>query len=455
MFDLFIENEEMLKKQYSRSNYWSSSKQVREYMFSLLEEVHRFAYHAGFECFLFCEMFEKPDHSFFSERYFLTNSVIKVIGAWEKIFLFYSLFFGTDLDTNPKNNSLVSMRKKLNKTEFNKTEIYKKFTGLKSNGSFKKVDDARKYNDHNVSYHLGNNYSETLEVAKAVLENVKILYCGIEEAIKLLDTRVRLVKKDFTNKHHLVTKPEENNKVFKKKAKRIKKEYSHQKVRVINELSVDYIMWSEKRLAEASSWKIRFSNPPLLSIYYRLIDITVRLHESARSLGYAVEMFRDAVKINYADLDKYWIKFDGMNYRYFIYSALIRIYASYDKIAVIIQDLFEIDLKNASLEKTINYMKTSDDFSFYNSLPPFKIINRVLSDASYKRLNNSRQDFFHLLVMQDFMNPKYKEILDAELMIAIIDNSKMIYELIESIDIALINFHRLGALHAMEQDDNK
>lgn len=53
------------------------------------------------------------------------------------------------------------------------------------------------------------------------------------------------------------------------------------------------------------------------------------------------------------------------------------------------------------------------------------------------------------------MNPSYKEILDAELMIAIIDNSKTIYELIESIDIALVNFKRLEAFHAMKQDDNK
>lgn len=48
------------------------------------------------------------------------------------------------------------------------------------------------------------------------------------------------------------------------------------------------------------------------------------------------------------------------------------------------------------------------------------------------------------------MSPKYKEILDTELIIAIIENSLMIYELINSIDIALVNLHQLGYYHAME-----
>lgn len=448
MFDTYIETEEMLKADYHDSVYFNSSKKVREYMFSLLEEVHRFAYHASFESYLYCEMFEEADPMFFSDRYFLTNSAIKVIGAWEKIFLFFALLYEIELDKNLKNNSLVNLQKKLKKSDFIHTNMYKNFLKLKSNGSFKKVDEARKFNDHNVSYHLGNNYSETTKIAKMALENTNTLYNGIEEALYLLERRIRLVNKDFVHSYSIVTKVEENNKVFKKKAQKVKSYYRHEDVRQINIKSVYYIQWAEKRLAEASSWNIRYSHPPILSIYYRLIDISVRLHESARSLGFAVEMFGDAVRLQYVDLDKFWIRFDGMNYRYFIHSALIRIYSVYDKMAVVIQELFEINLKNTSFEKTIEFIRTNDEFAFFNSLPPLKISNRILSNTSYKKLYDSRQDFFHLLVMQDFMNPRYKEILDVELTIAIINNCKLIYELIDSIDVALVNFHEMGAYHA-------
>lgn len=448
MFDSYIEKEEMLKhSNHNDSLYFNSSKMVREYMFSLLEEVHRFAYHACFECYLYCDMFEESDPLFFSDRYFLTNSAIKVIGAWEKLYFFYAILFEIDLDTNQKNNSFNSLQRKLKKTEFTKTQVYSGFINLKSKGSFKLVDEARKFNDHNISYHLGNNYQQMTAMAKGILENTTVLYKGIEEALTLLGKRVRLVKKNYAHNFTIVKKVEENEKVFRKKALKIKSKFKYEDINKIYVKSVDYQKWAERRLEEASSWKIKYSYPPLLSIYYRLIDVTVRLHESTRSLAFAYNMFSDAVRLKYADLDKFWIKFQGMNYRYFIHSALIRIYSTYDKIAVIIRELFEVELNNASLEKTVEFIKTNEETKFYNTLPPFKIINRILSNKSYKKLYDTRQDFFHQLVMQDFMNPAYKEIIDIELVMAIIDNCKMVYELIDSIDIALIHFHEIGTYH--------
>ncbi|MNJ05379.1 hypothetical protein D3C73_1666570 [compost metagenome] len=45
------------------------------------------------------------------------------------------------------------------------------------------------------------------------------------------------------------------------------------------------------------------------------------------------------------------------------------------------------------------------------------------------------------------MKPQYKEVIDTELMIAIIDNCNMIYELIDSLDVALVHFHQIGTYH--------
>ncbi|MDG0808528.1 Cthe_2314 family HEPN domain-containing protein [Cohnella rhizosphaerae] len=320
---------------------------------------------------------------------------------------------------------------------------------MKSINSFGEIDNARKNNDHNVSHHLGGKkYLELAELAKMILDNTNALYNGIEEALELLPNRTRLTTKKFNADFGLINKIEENEKVFKKKALKIKSKFSHQDIQKINQLSVRYIGWANNRMDEVVSWKVRYSHPPMASIYYRLIDVASRLHESARSLGYSAELFAEAVNFNYVDLDKHWVKFDGMNYRYFIHSALLRIYGVYDKLGMVIQDIFEVELGDVTFEAVIEHLRVTDGEDRYlNSLPPLKICNRILSTASYKKLYDSRQDFFHLLVMQDFMNPRYKEVLDTELMIAIIDNCKMIYELIDSLDIALVHFHRIGTYH--------
>lgn len=49
---------------------------------------------------------------------------------------------------------------------------------------------------------------------------------------------------------------------------------------------------------------------------------------------------------------------------------------------------------------------------------------------------------------QHFVSSQHKEILDIELMITIIENSKMVYDLIDSIDVALKHFHEIGKCHA-------
>ncbi|RAV08725.1 hypothetical protein [Paenibacillus contaminans] len=448
-FDEFVESEEIFDHLDTHSFYLHGSHQAREYMFSLLEEVHRFAYHATFECHLFCDMFENADPMFFSDRYFLTNSVIKTIGAWEKLLRFHCLYFEVQLDRDPKNNSLSRLQKKMNKTEFKQTNLYSEYIRLKSNNSFGEIDKARKNNDHNVSYHLeGKNFLELSELAEMILENTSALYNGIDEALELLTKRTRLATRKFNNDFGLVNKIEENDKIFKKKALKIKSKFNLEDISQINQLSVDYISWASNRLDEVSSWKIRYSHPPMISIYYRLIDVAVRVHESARSLGYSAELFEQAVNLNYADLDKHWVNFDGMNYRYFIHSALLRIYGVYDKLGMIIQDLFEVELGNVTFEAVIEQIRVTDgDDRFLNSLPPLKLCNRILSTVAYKKLYDSRQDFFHLLILQDFMKPQYKEVIDTELIIAIIENCKMIYQLIDSLDIALVHFHQIGTYH--------
>lgn len=419
-------------------------------MFSLLEESHCFSYHAAFECYLFCDTFENADPYFFSERYFLTNSIIKTIGAWEKILRFQCIYFEVLLDADPKKNSLSRLKKKMNKSDFKETQLCKDYTLLKSHNKFMAIDEARKNNDNNLSFHLlGQNIRSLSVLVESILENLDVIYSGIEEALKLLQQRTRIVTKKQMEAYRFNDHLHDEPKILLKKLLKIKKEFSHHDITEFNDLSVGYIKWAERRFTEVSKWNIKYSNPPLQKIYYKLIDVTERIHESARSMGYATEMFGTAILRSYQDLDVHWVKFNGMNYRYFLHSALIRMYSVYDKLGMILQDLFELDLGDVTFENVLEFLHSfKNEERYINSLPPIKKCNRIVSTSAYRPLYSSRQDFFHLLVKQDFMTAQYKEVVDIELMSAIIDNSKMIYDLIESIDIVLTNFHIIGTYHS-------
>ncbi|HDR8161315.1 TPA: hypothetical protein QC072_004241 [Bacillus cereus] len=107
-----------------------------------------------------------------------------------------------------------------------------------------------------------------------------------------------------------------------------------------------------------------------------------------------------------------------------------------------IQEFFEAEPKRKTFEGTIEYVRLNK--GFLTSLPPMKICNRILSHSAFKKVYKSRQDHFHLLTAQNFLSSEYKEVMDFEVFYAIIENSKLIYELIDSVDQALINFHLLA-----------
>lgn len=120
-------------------------------------------------------------------------------------------------------------------------------------------------------------------------------------------------------------------------------------------------------------------------------------------------MFKEAVLKGNHDLDSYYVYFDGMNYRYFLLGSLLRIYSVYDKLAVIIQKLFEVNPKQKTFESTVEYIKQNE--KFINSLPPMKLCNKIIKNRYFKRLYESRQEFSHYLTAQNYLSPNYKEIM--------------------------------------------
>lgn len=426
----------------SESLNWSGRNQsfdLRAHMYYLLEEIHQFIYQASFECALAADLTQKNNPEFFTERYFLYNAVLKTVAAWERLIRYYSLYFAVQFRKNKKWNSLRNLQNALRKTDFKNTKVYEDLKKQKSIGSFTTLESARKSNDHGTSYHLGRTVKDHIEMMEIILANTEILYSALEEALDLFQKQCRLADKSIQSLS-IQDPATVSVKLIKKRAAKFKRKFDIEKILQFQEQSIDYIAWVDKRLRYTLLRKTQITSPPLLVVYYKLFDCVIRLHESARSLGYAAELFSNASYLRYQDADEYWIgDFAGMNYRYFIINSLIRVYATYDKLAVIIQDLFEVQPKRKSFEGTVEFIRANE--KALADLPPLKKCEHILSHNVFKKLYSHRQDFSHLLIKQNFMIPAFKEVLDAELMLLVIENSKLIYDLIESLDVALVGFH--------------
>jgi hypothetical protein len=311
---------------------------------------------------------------------------------------------------------------------------------LKSKGLFKQIDETRKSYDHRLSYEAGGSIFDITNIVLALSHHCSSLYKCIVDCLDLFQRSMRIVSEKFVNDFQFKL-PVVNKKSYKKKSTQVQKKINIKDVELFQEKSIYYLFKYEARLKEARSWDIKYSAPPIELLYFRLFEVTVRLHESARSLAQMLDMYTIGID-RYNDPDDYWIYFEGLNYRYYLLSSLIRVYSAYDKLAIVIQEFFEAEPKRKTFEGTIEYVRLNEEF--LTGLPPMKICNRILSHSAYKKIYKSRQDHFHLLTPQNFLSLQYKEVMDFEVFYAIIENSKLIYELIDSVDQALINFHLLA-----------
>lgn len=437
-FDYIFVNSNQLQK----STLHKGSIELRKYMFSLLEEIHKFSYEASYECILYTNYFKEEDKSFFSDHFFQRNAVSKVIGAWEKIIRFHSLYFGITFDKNKKRNTLVNLQRKLNKTDYLKTITYKELYVLKSKSLFKDIDETRKTYDHKLSYEAGSDIFATTNIVNTLSKHCSSLYKCLEDCIDLFKKSMRVSPEKFVIDFQFKL-PEVDEKLYKKNMIKIQEKIKIKDLETYQEKSKVYLLKYSSRLLEVKSWKLKYSSPPIALLYYRLFDVSVRLHEAARSLAQMVDMHEFGLQ-HYSHPEEYWIHFDGLNYRYFLLSSLLRVYSVYDKLAIVIQELFEVNPKRKTFEGTIEYIRLNE--KFYSGLPPMKICNRIQSNSAFKEIYKSRQNHFHLLTPQYVLPKTYKEVVDYKIFHAIIENSKLIYELIDSIDHALNHFYLL-AIH--------
>jgi hypothetical protein len=338
----------------------------------------------------------------------------------------------------PKKNTFENIYNQLKKIkQFKESKAFYTINILKSTGKFKVIDDIRKDNDHNLSKHVKvESDSELLNEAEQLLDHCKTLYELIPYCIDILRTLSKLASNaEFIFDTFNVEKNFNLKEISKKVEDAFKNNQLPKKITHVNELII-------KQIAKITSYNpnslINYSTPPLFKIYLFLSDITFRLHESARSLSYAYNLYNEGVRLGYQDIDKYSILYDGMNYRYFIYSALFRVYNVYDKLGHIILDLFEGERpRYLTFENVITKNETK-----LKMLPPIEYSKKVIESQPYKDLYLNRQQHYHYLVYQEYLSPNIRELIDFELVRIIllnIENQIKIIEMINKIFFPMIH----------------
>ncbi|WP_058301061.1 hypothetical protein [Gorillibacterium timonense] len=180
---LFQQNREYVTKTISTAipiellNHYDRQLSYNGYLFSLLEEIHRFSYLALSGVFMFEERLKhKQDDTFFSSRYFLNNSFLHVMGAWERTFRLSAFIHGYDFSKNSGKSSAVYRALKKVET-FQKSRVSSLIEDLKARGYFPTIEDFRESNDHRLSKHVEYSQDDDMKkVAWSCYENAATLY---------------------------------------------------------------------------------------------------------------------------------------------------------------------------------------------------------------------------------------------------------------------------------------
>lgn len=428
---LFLKKEYLLYSDRARTQY-DEYHGFQTYLFSLLEEIHLFSYHIAFEVILYLQRIEEEaDTTFFSARFFLNNAVFKCMGAWERLVRFYGYIYGIEFDANEKKNTFVNIYRKLKKTDFKSSRFFTVIDKVRNIGLFNAIETFRKDNDHNISPHIKvANDAQLIETNIILLKHAGYLYQLINMNLVLLEENCILPSFTGIPVQQLVIDDSYN---YYEKAKKLKSKISHTKIRSCNEKVVEFIpiiVYLSSRIGHDEQ---EILNSPIKRTCIYLSDIIFRLHEAGRSLSYAYGMFAEALELKYDNPEEYVIRFAGLNYRYFIYSALIRVYSVYDKLAHVFVDYFEVEQpKNFTFE---NVLAEVLDSKQQRLLPIIKKLKVLSKTNRYKEIYDSRQKYYHYLMPQNFLAVNKREVLDSEIMFCLVDNISLLIEIMNKSNI--------------------
>lgn len=366
-----------------------------KFLFSLLEDIHRYTYLSSFEIFLYEErLSQKEDSSFFSSRYFLTNASHHIIGTWERTLRLCGLLYGYDFDRSSKYEHIYRALKK--NQEFNKSKVFELLKYIVERNHLSDIEKLRKGNDHELSVHTKHKEDDDLkEYATSCFLTVKSLYEVIHFFIDRFQKEcfIRIKPIDLSQFRWGIPLN------IKKIEESLKKELGK---KLFYRLENSFISLSNLILDITALWPITaeyLTQKDEKSLYIlHHTDPIFRLHEATNSLRYGYKLIVSANETG-QDLRDVSVYFKDMDYSYFIESSIIRIYSVFDKLAVLLHHhtgLGEI----CTFEQ---FMRRYASQPINNSEWLTQALN-IYETEVYKELNQLRQDNFHHIAKEGFIH---------------------------------------------------
>lgn len=403
-----------------------------EYILNLIEDAHFFVNKAVNEMVLFeYSLKYKENIIIYPGTFFLSNCNFHIISSWERIINILSIIYDIEYDINNlKNNSFSRLHKKLRKNnKFQQSGIYKSLDNIKSNGMFKKVDDARKSNDHDISEYLTkisklddekkndpnfNFYNELIPDSKELLENIRVIYEALEEIIKYYDNMILNEDKHI----HIIEE--------------LKVDYKTDYNSIIDEVN------SKKDLRQHVELKCLFDD--ILSFLYKLKSI-IKNKDNKESFAYLFDITSRLLEISKCLVDigdctnksiykTYPFEDYIINQQYFVYASIYRTYACYDKLGRAIVKNFDFkDIpEHYYFEDAVNILKTGEDTKYKEFA---SILSNVLTSKEFIDLSRYRNQIFHYIRPGAINGKEGLEIHEEKLIYLAYENANTILKLLE------------------------
>ena len=392
------------------------------YLINLIEDMHRYLNLCLKDLILFDIGIDLASLNFFSGRFFYTNAVEHLFYAYERSFVILGLLFDYPFDSILENNKTFRIEKFVKKVEKYSSLGYKDiYIRLKGNSQlFKELDNVRKYNDHDLSFHSkiivddvkekSNDWNIDGDQADRMifLPRIKNMIYSFEELYKFIEITINEINK---NDYKIINPPMLE--MFMKEMPIIN--ISDISYKNFEELDKIKDQWFMKIFSEASLGK------RIVQIDEILLDIVFRIAEIIHCFADIINMWSD----NFYNTWDGHVRLDGLiDDEYLIQSALFRMYACYDKFA-------------RYLSKRNDSYK---DIKYFNDINKVKIcstvgnkLQQILNNENYLYLLKYRNDLHHNLRPGALYGDKGIDYYNQTIFIITYRNVKQFMELINDI----------------------
>jgi hypothetical protein len=283
------------------------------------------------------------------------------------------------------------------KESFTNTEVFLLIQELKNNNHFPDIEKLRKSNDHQLSEHVKYERDDDLhKLAMSCYENAKALYQIIQFYIERFQNEcfIRINGIDLIQFRWDLTI--DSSKIETTISKELKRNLLQDRLNRCDEYITIHISTFQALKPVTSLFLTKLDKNSTNILHHS--DFVFRLHEATRSLKFAYNLMMDA-KEKEREFYEETVFFVDMNYAYFIESAISRIYSVYDKIAILLHIYTGEGSKTSTFEQFMRNIKVeikNDELLTFAS----SVFNR----EEYKELHQLRQNNFHHIVKENFIN---------------------------------------------------